>query len=52
MNILYSSHFARKFKKIPEELKKVILEREKIFRNDPFDPLLKTHKLDGYLSFY
>ncbi len=50
MKIVYSPYFSRKFKKIPKELKKIVLERELIFRRDPFDPRLKTHKLHGKLK--
>lgn len=52
MKIYYSPHFSRKFKKIPLYLKKTVVERESIFREDPFDARLKTHKLHGKLKGY
>jgi mRNA-degrading endonuclease YafQ of YafQ-DinJ toxin-antitoxin module len=53
MKILILPKFARQFKKLPETVKKSAREREKIFRQDPFDPRLKTHKLHGVLAgFY
>jgi len=55
MQIIYSSKFAREYKKITRELKAVAKKKEKIFRKDPFDLRLKTHKLsgelEGFLSF-
>ena len=50
MNIAYSPEFARRFKKLPREIKLKALVKEKIFRKDPFDPVLKTHKLSGKLA--
>jgi addiction module RelE/StbE family toxin len=55
MIILYSPKFAREYKKLPDEVKNVAETKEKIFRKDPFDSRLKTHKLagefEGFLSF-
>lgn len=50
MEILYSPEFSRCFKKLSRELKIKAVEREKIFKQDPFDPKLKTHKLSGKLK--
>ncbi|MBI5230412.1 MAG: type II toxin-antitoxin system mRNA interferase toxin, RelE/StbE family [Candidatus Magasanikbacteria bacterium] len=50
MEIIYSSKFAREYKKLPARIKDVAEQQEKIFRPDPFDPKLKTHKLKGTLS--
>jgi mRNA-degrading endonuclease YafQ of YafQ-DinJ toxin-antitoxin module len=50
MEIIYSSKFAREYKKLPNNIKDIAEEQEIIFRNDPFDPKLKTHKLNGKLS--
>ena len=47
MQIFYSPEFVRKYKKLPKPLKDLAKEREKIFRADPFDVSLKTHKLHG-----
>ncbi len=53
MKIYYSSKFAKEYKKIPHKIKIFAEEKEKIFRKDPFDPRLKTHKLSGKLKdFY
>jgi toxin HigB-1 len=50
MNILYSPQFARKYKKLPSTVKQQAIKQEKIFRKNPRDKRLKTHKLKGRLS--
>lgn len=52
LRILYSSRFERKFRKLPWEVQERSLEKEQIFRADPFDSRLKTHKLQGSLAGY
>ena len=53
MEIEYSSHFERSYRKLAIELQKKAEQKEKIFRIDPFHPRLKTHKLGGKLKdFY
>ena len=55
MDILYSSKFAREYKKLPNNIKDIAEQQEILFRKDPFNPKLKTHqlkgKLSGFLSF-
>ncbi len=55
MQIRYSPKFIRQYKKLPLQIKTRAEKREVIFRKDPFDPRLKTHKLhgsqDGFMSF-
>ena len=50
--IIYSSHFAKVFRALPEKIKKQAIQRETIFRVDCFDARLKTHKLKGSLKEY
>ncbi len=50
MEIIYSSKFAREYKKIPNNIKDIAEEQETLFRKNPFDPKLQTHKLKGKLS--
>lgn len=50
MEIIYTSKFAREYKKLPTNIQDTADETETIFRNDPFDPKLKTHKLKGHLN--
>lgn len=53
MKIIYSSKFAKEYKKLPRRIKLRAEKKERIFRKDPFDPRLKTHKLSGKLKdFY
>ena len=52
MRIEYSSKFARQFKKLPKEVKESAIKLEPVFRKNPFDPKLKTHKLHGVLKDY
>ena len=55
MKILYLKKFIKQYKKLSPETKKLAEEKEKIFRKNPFDSKLKTHKLHGdlkgFLSF-
>ncbi|MBI2122371.1 MAG: type II toxin-antitoxin system mRNA interferase toxin, RelE/StbE family [Candidatus Sungbacteria bacterium] len=50
MQIYYSSKFEREYKKLPRHIKDLAEEKEKIFRNNPFDSRLDTHKLNGRLK--
>ncbi len=50
MDIIYSSKFAREYKKLPPNVKDIAEKQEYFFRKDPFYPKLKTHKLKGKLS--
>ena len=52
MIISYSSHFFKQYKKLTKEKWKLAEKQEKIFRKNPFDPRLKTHKLSGELQNY
>jgi mRNA-degrading endonuclease YafQ of YafQ-DinJ toxin-antitoxin module len=47
MKIIYTTKFSREYKKLSLQLKHLAEEREIIFRDDPFDSKLKTHKLKG-----
>lgn len=52
VEIEYSPKFARMYARLPQSTKSAAEEREKIFRQDPFDPQLKTHKLAGKMRGY
>ena len=47
MEIAVSPNFVKSYKKIPEHIKKLAQKKEVIFRKNPFDTRLKTHKLIG-----
>lgn len=55
MQIIYSSQFSREYRQLSLETKEKAKEKEKIFRQNPFNIKLKTHKLkgkfDGFLAF-
>lgn len=50
MKIIYSGQFAKKYKKLPVNIKAIAEKKEEIFRSDIFDPRIKTHKLHGRLD--
>ena len=50
MKIFYSTKFASEYRKLTLRVKKIAEEKEQIFRKNPFDPKLKTHKLKGNLK--
>jgi mRNA-degrading endonuclease YafQ of YafQ-DinJ toxin-antitoxin module len=52
MKILYLKKFIKQYKKLSPEIKKLAEEKEKIFRKNPFDSKLKTHKLHGDLKVF
>ncbi len=55
MDIVYSTKFGREYKKLSKHIKATAEQQEIIFRINPFDQKLKTHKLNGkfneFLSF-
>ncbi len=50
MIIYYTTKFAREYKKLPLAIQREAEKREVIFRKNPFDPRLRTHKLKGQLN--
>jgi addiction module RelE/StbE family toxin len=50
MKIEYTSHFKRAYRKLPLTVRRKAEKRELIFREDPFDPRINTHKLSGKLK--
>ncbi|MBU1200030.1 type II toxin-antitoxin system mRNA interferase toxin, RelE/StbE family [Patescibacteria group bacterium] len=50
MKIYYSPKFAKEYKRLPKKTKNKAEVIEKIFRQNPFDSRLKTHKLSGKLN--
>lgn len=55
MEILYTARFAREARRVPKHLRKLVEESVELFRENPLDPRLGTHKLRGglrgFLSF-
>ncbi len=53
MEILYAPKFVRQYKKLSKEIRALAEKREGLFRKNPFDSRLRTHKLSGVLEgFY
>jgi mRNA-degrading endonuclease YafQ of YafQ-DinJ toxin-antitoxin module len=52
MEIQYAAHFLRCARKLPPEIQGKLIEKEKLFRQNCFDPRLKLHKLHGKLQDY
>ncbi len=50
MKIFYSPEFTYKYQKLPSDIRSKAKKKEKIFRENPFDRRLKTHKLQGRMS--
>ena len=46
-NIKYSKKFLKSLKRLSDKIIDQAEEKEKIFKNNPFDLRLKTHKLSG-----
>ena len=49
MEIQYLPKFERQYKKLPRDVQEEAERKEKLFRKNPFDSQLKTHKLGGQL---
>ncbi|PIZ73629.1 type II toxin-antitoxin system mRNA interferase toxin, RelE/StbE family [Candidatus Peregrinibacteria bacterium CG_4_10_14_0_2_um_filter_43_11] len=50
MEIIYTSRFNRVYKKLRIKIKLLAERQELIFRKNPFDHRLRTHKLTGSLE--
>lgn len=48
--IFPSADFVKEFKKIPCQVQKKYYKKEKILKENPHNPSLKTHKLGGKLQ--
>ena len=50
MQIVYTKKFVSEFKKLPKKIRGSAVEKEKLFKKNPFHTKLKTHKLTGKLK--
>ncbi len=50
LNICYSKDFKQQWDKLPQEIKDIAKEKEKLFKNGPFHPSLRLHPLKGKLK--
>ena len=51
-SIHYDAGFENEFRKLPREIQKRAAKTEILFRQDPFHPSLRLHKLEGPLKNY
>lgn len=49
MEIIYTKKFISEYKKLPRNIRLLLIEKEKMLKGNIFDPKLKTHKLTGKL---
>ena len=47
MDIDFNAKFKKQYKKLPQNIRKRFLERLAVFEENPYHPLLNTHKLRG-----
>lgn len=52
MKIYYSYKFAKEYRKLPNKIKLKAEKQEQLFRENPHNPQLKSHKLTGKLKSY
>ena len=48
--ISFYSGFEKEFERLPKQIQALARKKDKLFRQDAFHPLLKTHKLSGRLK--
>jgi addiction module RelE/StbE family toxin len=50
--IFYTSQFVKSLKKLPKNIVILFENKQSFFIINPFNPLLRTHKLEGKLKEY
>lgn len=50
INIFLTSKFNKNFKRLPKNIQRIAIKKISIFQENPFMPILKTHKLTGELK--
>ena len=50
LNVYYSKGFKEQWGKLPQEIKSIAIEKEKLFKERPFHPSLRLHPLKGKLK--
>ena len=50
LTIRYTPEFQHDYRKLPERVRVRVKERGALFQQEPFHPLLRTHKLSGKLA--
>ncbi len=52
MDIFLTSKFKKAYRRLSEHIKDRAKEKEKIFKENPFNPILETHPLHGKYKDY
>ncbi len=52
MKILFSPRFKREYRKLEKGIQNIANKKTEIFSHNPFDPGLKTHKLNGRMKIF
>ena len=52
IRIIHTARFLKSFKRLPKSIQEKAFGRDIIFRKNPFDPRLDTHKLHGRFKDY
>ncbi len=52
MIIIFSRNFEKEVDKLPAKIKEMLKNKLEIFRVDPYNQVLKNHKLKGTLRHY
>ena len=47
MRIIFHKSFEKRYKKLPEKIKRKVKERNVLFEKDPYNPILNNHALHG-----
>ena len=50
LNIHYTSDFRKSYRRLPNRIQDIIDRKDALFREIPFHPSLRTHKLHGPLA--
>lgn len=52
MKIVFHRNFEKRYKKLSDNLKRKVKEKNILFEKDPYDPVLNNHALKGkYLGY-
>ena len=52
INVYPTTHFAKAYKNLPENIRVLTKQKEQFFKVSPFDSKLNTHKLKGRFKGY
>lgn len=50
IKIINTARFLKSLRRLPKSVREKVEERDHVFRKNPFDPTLNTHKLHGRLK--